>query len=329
MARRYAFRGQEKIGTYIKETLEKKGYLLEENLEDADLIFTYCTSQTALEDAYYDSDGIMQLAHEGAVLIDLSPATPQFAKELNALSQINDFNQVSAPVILDSAFDHDALSADGYITCFMGGDEKACDAARPVLEELVSHIELMPTAAEAALAKAVYTLQLSAQVVATIEADALYRACSERSLGTSAAGQVGAVSPLAQNVLAAIHDEKFESTYTVEICMAELVAAITAADDADLILPHAEAAMHILELLAIVGGIDLSPLAMSLLYGDEEACERHGLDWSRAQEAYGSDSDGSSAAMPHLHNHDDEDFDDFDSYDDSDYADGMGGYSEN
>ena len=103
---------------------------------------------------------------------------------------------------------------------------------------------------------------------------------------------MGAVSPQAERVLAAINDDRFSGPYTCEMFMAELSAALMAADDVDLILPQAEAAMHLLELLAVIGGSDLTPAALALVYGDEKSCARHGLDWTRAEQAYGDEGDG-------------------------------------
>lgn len=91
--------------------------------------------------------------------------------------------------------------------------------------------------------------------------------------------------------------------------MSEVSAAIMAADDVELIIPQAESAMHLLELLAIIGGSDKSPVALALAYGEEEDCARNGLDWTRAEQAYGQGAD-------HDHDHgDDEDLDGFDDFD--------------
>ena len=109
--------------------------------------------------------------------------------------------------------------------------------------------------------------------------------------------------------------------------MAELSAAIMAADDAELILPQAEAALHLLELLAVVGGSDKSPAALSLVYGEEEECARYGLDWTRAEEVYGGGhADEDDFELGHDHDHD---FDDYDDYDEYGYDDPYGGFSNN
>ena len=68
--------------------------------------------------------------------------------------------------------------------------------------------------------------------------------------------------------------------------MGEVAAALSAADDKDMIFPQAEAGFHLLELLVVVGGSSLSPAALTLVFGSEEKAREFGLDWSRAEEVY-------------------------------------------
>lgn len=53
-----------------------------------------------------------------------------------------------------------------------------------------------------------------------------------------------------------------------------------------MILPQAEACYRLMELLALVGGIDLNPAGLKLVFADEETTNRYGLDWSRAEGAF-------------------------------------------
>ena len=121
--------------------------------------------------------------------------------------------------------------------------------------------------------------------------------------------------------------------------MGELAAALTAADDADLIVPQAEACMHLLELLAVIGGSDKAPIALSLVYGEEKACADQGLDWTRAEHFYGEQEGQADGVLhDHGHAHDDDydeagDYDDYDGYagydNDGVYHGGYGSYSPN
>ena len=81
--------------------------------------------------------------------------------------------------------------------------------------------------------------------------------------------------------------------------------------------------MHLLELMVVIGGAEMSPGALSLLYREEAASAAHGLDWTRAEALYadrGHDHD-----HDHDHGYDEYGFDD----DEFGFAGGFGGYSAN
>ncbi len=91
--------------------------------------------------------------------------------------------------------------------------------------------------------------------------------------------------------------------------------------------------MHLLELLVVIGGADMAPAALSLVYQDEAAGARAGLDWTRAEVAYGhpaSEEDEDWSAYDdedgcgHDHFREDHDYDDYDDFapynDDFDYS---------
>lgn len=290
MEKAYAYSGNETVGAAIARHLEDAGYARTDDLAEAGAIVTYCTSQTALEDAYFDEEGFVQAARPGTVLIDLSPSTPDFARELNAVAVVSGLVAVEAPLVVVDVALPDAFLHRDNLACFLAGDEEGVRAARPLLEAVVGAVQDTGGAGSAQLARAAYTLQTTSQIVSAIEADALYRAA--RPSMPADEGRAGAATPVAEQVLAAAAASHFDGAYTVEMLMAELSAALMAADDVDLILPQAEASLHLLELLAVIGGAEKSPAALALVYGEEAACAEQGLDWTRAEQAYGEGSLG-------------------------------------
>ena len=279
----FVYSGNETVGAMVVSRLEAAGCTRTDDVAHAEAIITYCTSQTALEDAYFDEQGLVQAAGKGALLIDLSASTPSFARELNAVAVVSDLMSVEAPLVVV-----DVARADAF-----GG------------------------AGSAQLARAAYTLQTTAQVISAVEADALYRAVRRSSASLDQATErVGAATPVAEQVLAAVNTGRFDGMYTVEMFMAELSAALTAADDVDLILPQAEACLHLLELLAVIGGSDKAPAALALVYGEEKTCAEQGLDWTRAEQAYGDVAEGFDDLDDdgHDHGHDHGSFGDYPGY---------------
>ena len=157
---------------------------------------------------------------------------------------------------------------------------------------------------------------------------------SARSVGALDADQIPLFSPVsADPVVQAVRQQRYTGDYTAEMLLAELSAALMAADDAEVILPGVEATMHLLELLVVIGGADMAPAALSLVYQDEAAGARAGLDWTRAEVAYGhpaSEEDEDWSAYDdedgcgHDHFREDHDYDDYDDFapynDDFDYS---------
>ena len=87
---RYIFFGDENFHDDIAVRLANAGFERCADIEEASAIITFCTSQSALEDAYFDEGGFVQSAHPGAVLIDFSASTPGFARELGAVATVSD-----------------------------------------------------------------------------------------------------------------------------------------------------------------------------------------------------------------------------------------------
>lgn len=312
--KKFAFFGNEIVGTTVVSRLADEGYARTEEVSDAAVIVTYCTSQTSLEDVYFDERGIVQAAMPGTLLLDLSAATPGFARELHAVAIVSDLASVEAPLVVADVTAPDAFAERDNLMCLVAGEDKDVEQAHRLLDALVGVTHVTGGPGSAQLARAAYTLQVTAQIMAAIEADALYRAMQLSSSSLDAVyGRAGAMTPEAERILKAVSEGRFSGTYTIEMLMAELSATLMAADDVDLILPQAEACLHLLELLAVIGGVDKPPSALALVYGEETACAENGLDWARAEQAYSTEEDEDEHGLD----------------DDGEYPAGFGAYSAN
>ena len=317
----YAYIGNEDVGVAIGGSLASAGFSRVDDVVRADAVITFCTAQDELEDVYFETDGLIKQVRPGTLLIDLSPSTPSFARELEAVAIVSDLAFVEAPIAVADPTRPDAFADPANVAVCLAGEEDAVAAAMPFAEAIADDVHLLGGSGSAQVAKASFTVQYVAQIVSAIEAQALRDAVRTAPAGTGAnvSGPASPQSAVAEHVLAAAIAERFSGAYTVEILMADLAAALATADDVDLILPQAESCMHLFELLAVIGGSDLSAAALSLVYGEEAACARHGLDWTRAEEAFGD----------HAHDHGgDADYDDDDDFDDEYPPTGFG-YSAN
>lgn len=309
----YCYVGSANVGAMVDARMREAGLQKVNFAADAEVVLSYFPSQADLEGAFFDEAGLIQSSRKGALLVDLSPATPTFSRELAAVAVVNDLAPVEAPLVVVDPVAEGALSDKRNVACFAAGDDEAVQAALPVLRALFDEVSVVAGAGSAQLARASYTLQMVSQVVSAIESEALYRAI--RATDAPFAGtaeRVGAATPLSEQVLEAVAERRFWGEYTVEMLMGELAAAAGAADDAEVILPQAEACQHMLELLAVVGGSDMNPAALFLVYGDEASCAEAGLDWTRAEDAFGQPSD--------------EESDGYDGYDE--YDEGIAGFDD-
>lgn len=309
MATSYAYVGAPTFIAAVEGRLAEAGFVRAADSASADIVLTYCTSASALEDLYFGDDGLVTSVAPGSVLVDLSATTPNFAREINAVATVNDLVMVEAPVTVRSLVAEDAFACDNLLGP-VASEAEIPPAVRALLDALFGEVVEVGAPGRAQLMRNTHTLPLAAALVSAIEATALDDAAA-RSVGALDADQVPLFSPVsADPVVRAVRQKRFTGDYTAEMLLAELSAALMAADDAEVILPGVEATMHLLELLAVIGGADMAPAALALVYRDEAAGAEAGLDWTRAEQAYGGG-----------HDHDHGDDEDWEAFDDADWND--------
>jgi 3-hydroxyisobutyrate dehydrogenase len=202
---------------------------------------------------------------------------------------INDMTMVEAPLVLKSLVEEDAFApANLMIPVSCEGEVPA--AAQNMLTVLANTVEYGLASGLPQMLRIHNLMVLVSELVSTVETGALQmRAQGGAQLSAALVAQF---SPQAsEEVMTAVSEQRFTSPYTVEVLLGELASALSAAEDGEVIVPHLEAALHVYELLAILGGSDLAPAALCLVYQDEEAGVRAGLDWSRAAQVYGNEHD--------------------------------------
>lgn len=307
----YDFYGDGTIEKVVASAMSRAGLRRARDVKNARAVFTYFDDEGDLEDAYFDSEGLVQLANPGTFLIDLSPASPRFAQELYAVAAVSDLHFIAAPLaVADPAAD--APFAHENLTILAGGEAADLRDAAPLLEALGT-VRQLASAEEAQLARAAYTIAQTSRLVAAIETDALFRAVGLSTVDAKPdpekARELLPADGVRESVLRAVLAKQYNSSYTVEMLYGEIAAALTAADDVELILPQLEAAMSLVELLEVIEERPLSPTALSLLFADQEEGRRHGLDWARSKEFFaegspsGDDDDWDDEDDAHGHAH--------------------------
>ena len=319
MAASYAYVGAPTFIKAVQGRLADAGLVRADDTASADIVVTFCTTASALEDLYFGDDGLVGSAGPGTVLVDLSATTPNFAREINAVATVNDLVMVEAPLTVRSLVAEDAFARENLLGP-VASESELSEEVRTLLEAIFGEVVEVGAPGRAQLMRSTHTLPLAANLASAIEAVALDDAAA-RSVGALDADQVPLFCTVSTDpVVRAVQQRRFAGDYTAEMLLAELSAALMAADDAEVILPGVEATMHLLELLAVIGGADMAPAALALVYRDEAAGAAAGLDWTRAEQAYGRGSDHRRDEDEDWSDYDDPDWADDSDYDDFDYT---------
>lgn len=291
----FSFEGEPNVGSHIKEFLLAAGFTSAPTSE-ADVVFTYCVGESALEDTYYDSKGILQTTKKDVVLIDLSPSTVSFAQELCAMGSVSEKHVLDAPLVVQNIVSPQAFSDSLNLAMVVGGSEEVFKRAEPMLRSIAAKVLWMGKAGCGQATKVALTLSSAAALVGIVESFASLKSSEAQEASVSeedyldVALSLRSLTPAQEAFIQAMEDEEFkDASFAIEHLMGELVAALACVDDGDVILPQAEAGFRLMELLALVGGVAYNPAALKLVFADEETSKKYGLDWSRAEGAYEHD----------------------------------------
>jgi 3-hydroxyisobutyrate dehydrogenase len=235
-------------------------------------------------------------------------------------------------VVLKDPCEHDAFGNASNVMMLVGGEDDAFADAEPLLRVIAGDVRHVGLPGQGQLAKAMCTVQHAASIVSLVESRALAKVQGESGVEAMVAAVDAGLMPVgAAAVYHAMVEGHFHGTYSCQVLMAELTAVMLMAEEAQLVLPQAEACQRLLELFLVVGGADLAVPALALAYAADEESEPYGLDWNRADGIYEHDHDHGE----HDHHHHDH-YDEYDEYgyeygfeDDEDGYAGFGGFSSN
>ena len=334
MAQKFVYIGNMRAGTQIASRVVEAGFEPATEVESADMVVTYIPSTGNQEDAYFGTDGIIARANPGTIIVDLSPTSPTFAREISAMAAVNDMHLVEAPLVLHDITSSTAFGQPGNISLFVGGDSADVAAAQPLLDAISSEQIHCGAAGQGQMARCAASLMRISQLLSLVEAHMLVRATSD-ARPDCFGNAIKALNPpdWLRALASAVESHDYEGAYTVEMAFGDLSSAINAAEDAGLAIPHSEAAEYLLDMLDLVGGADMGIASVALIYMDEQTSAKFGIDWSRVDSMYGAmGHEGHDHDHDHDHGHhhgyDDDDYYEDDYYDDYDGPNGMNGFDD-
>ena len=298
MSESFVFIGNSEGCVPLATSLMQAGYRNAESLEEADAVFVYCNGQSIHEDAFFEEEGILATVGESKLIIDLSPATPNLAKEIFAMSSLSDIDYVEAPVSLVDIADERGYAYAGNVVFRVAGETDPCDRAQAMLERISQQVIRCGAPGSAQMAKCAESVFLGAKVAAIAEAQMLVNAMNgmpEHPQASIAQAPYGLVADGMDAFSETVFKGAFKDTagYTLETFLAEVSAAQLAAEDLNLSLPMSQSVQYIAELVARAGGAGLSAAAVALVYAETETALGFGVDWTRLDTgSHGFDDDG-------------------------------------
>lgn len=276
-----------------------------ELVANADLIVTFLSNPSKVEELYLSNGGILQNAKPNSKFIDLSLSTPQLSRELHAMTSVHDSYYVEAPLVVDvvalmrlvspvggAQKDVVGMSNDAQdkaltdaMRLFVGGETSIVEQMLPVLEALTSHIIPVGLPGAGASARISATLLKAASLMGLAEAVTF---ALDSNMAPSAILSLIESDPhlsaTARHYAPLITAEEFMAGPAIKPFLNELDVAIDVAKEFDLDLPVLEAAHQLYDILTMVGGADMALQALALTFREEEFCTRHGINWDLAQQ---------------------------------------------
>jgi 2-hydroxy-3-oxopropionate reductase len=109
----------------------------------SDVVITMVTDSEAVKEVVLGQKGVLEGAHEGLVLIDMSTISPSVTRSISASLAAKGVNALDAPVS-----GGDVGARDGTLTIMVGGPETVFESCLPILQAMGKKVVYMgPTGA--------------------------------------------------------------------------------------------------------------------------------------------------------------------------------------
>lgn len=128
------------------------------------------TGPDAQRDTLLGKDGLFSLADAGTLVLDATTTDPRVSLEMAKTAASSGIDYLDTPV-----FGSKNEAWEGKLDFVCGGDKKAFERARPVLEAMAASIHYMGGSSKGASAKLIGNLLVAAQMVSLGEALSLAR----------------------------------------------------------------------------------------------------------------------------------------------------------
>lgn len=225
----------------------KEGAQWEENpaavAQKSDIVFTIVGYPKDVEEVYFGENGLIDAAHAGTILVDMTTSSPSLAKRIFDAASEKGLEALDAPVS-----GGDIGARNGTLSIMCGGNEKTFDKVLPFFKELGKTFTLMGEAGAGQNTKAANQILVAANLFGTVEAiryAELVNLEPEKLLQALSTGAAGSWQFM--NNGKKIADKDFEPGFFVKHFLKDLNIALEVAQEEMLNLPMLELARDTFE----------------------------------------------------------------------------------
>lgn len=229
---------------------------------NADFVISIVGFPVDVEEVYFNTDGILNAAKPGSVVIDMTTSSPILAKRIAEIATEKGIRSLDAPV---SGGDKGAR--EGTLSIMVGGERSAYDAALPVFEAMGKNIVYQGKAGSGQFAKMSNQIAIASGMMGVCEA--MYYAEKSgldpftvlKSIESGAAGSWSLT-----NLIPRALKGDFAPGFYVKHFIKDMGIALQSAEEMGIQLPGLSLAKRLYEDLAASGSEDCGTQALFDLY---------------------------------------------------------------
>ena len=215
----------------------------------SDLIITMLPNSPHVREAVLGQGGVIEGAKAGTVLVDMSSIAPAASQEICAALRDKGIVMLDAPV---SGGEPKAI--DGTLAIMVGGDAKAFETARPVLEKMGSSVVLVGDIGAGNVTKLANQIIVALNIAAVSEAFVLATKAGVKPEAVFDAIKGGLAGSTVMNAKAPmILDGNFKPGFRIELHIKDLQNALDTAHQLQTPVPLTAGIMEIMQALKADG----------------------------------------------------------------------------
>lgn len=230
--------------------------------EISDIVITMVGYPSDVEAVYFDEQGILNHAHTGAVLIDMTTSKPALAKRIANEASSKQMDALDAPVS-----GGDVGARNGSLTIMVGGTKEGFETVQPVLQTMGENIVLQGEAGAGQHTKMANQVTIASNMMGVSEAMVYAERAGLdpeqvlKSIGSGAAGS-WSLSNLAPRMI----QGDFAPGFYVKHFIKDMTIALEAAEEMGMMTPGLKQAKVLYDDLASKGEEGSGTQALYKLY---------------------------------------------------------------